>query len=318
MSKTTVFILAFASFCLSTSPPAKCVGECPTVPQCWTPSCGLELYCSNRDYFGYYFRKRIKKLKLKNRTIRAKAKQIRADNKKKIQAFRKRLKLAKRKRKQARKQARKKRRQIRKALRQSLKKLRRNRQKYLKKFTGRLNRFKKCKNGGCGGGKSGRSDVDVDADDGEEDEEEEEDSSDFDQDDGDKDDDLDDIIAGKEPMDELRDKCDRNISILGQFLQANRGSGLGDILLYGDSSDCDSGCQSNYSDLYGTWIVLVRNLRQIYKRKLAAIRKCSHRKRKMRLAFLSLCRPYLPLIRDSLIGYYDYLLGSAGCDTYIW
>jgi hypothetical protein len=329
MNKTILLIIALSSLTLCTNTPkpkptATTCGEpaCAPTPTCYVPSCGFEAYCSNQDFFGFFYRKRIKKLRLKNKAIKKKMKQMKKLRKQRIAEMRKKMRQMRKKRRQMRKQKRKQKIQLRKALKKKLKMLRKQRRAFFKKFKGKFKNKKKC-GYGCGGKKKEETTKEDDGDDKKGDDKKGDDKkgdgksdlSSNKSDDGEKD--IDKAIGDKKPIDLLRKKCDENITLLSQFLNKNKDKGLKDLLLYGDSDECNADCENNYSDIYGTWIMMMKNLKEIYKRKLKKIKKCENRKKKMREAFLSLCRPYSLDIRQSFIKYYDFLLGRTGCGSFI-
>lgn len=327
MNKQIVIVLALVCLTQCTKTPKKTYtttcGEpaCEPTPTCYVPSCGFEAYCSNQDFFGFYFRKRIKKLKMKNRAIRKKMKLMKKLRRQRIKEMRRKMREMRKKRRQIRRQNRKKRKQMKKALRKKLKMMKKKRREFFKQFKRKFKNRKKC-GYGCGGkkdkkgGDTKEDDGKDSGDDGEDSEDDSKDSEDDSSDDAENE--MDKAIKDKKPIDLLREKCEGNITLLSQFLNKNKDKALKDILLYGDSDDCNSDCENNYSDMYGTWIILLKNLKQLYKRKFKKIKKCGPRRKQMRKAFLSLCESYTPPIRESFISYYDFLLGRTGCGSFIW
>ena len=61
----------------------------------------------------------------------------------------------------------------------------------------------------------------------------------------DEDREMDPIIEDKDPLTKLRKECDQDVSLLSQFLSNNNNNTFKKLLLYGDSDDCDSGCENN-------------------------------------------------------------------------
>ena len=104
--------------------------------ECWTPSCGLETYASNRDFFTYYFRNNINDFNLSNSFSKKLYKKMKKARRQRIKNFNKQLKEIRNQRKRLRAFARKQRKLMRKKIRDSIKTMRKKQRKYLKDFNG--------------------------------------------------------------------------------------------------------------------------------------------------------------------------------------
>ena len=104
--------------------------------ECWTPSCGLETYAYNRDYFTYYFRDHINGYSIDHDYSRKLYKKMNKRRRRRIKNYRKQLKEIRHQRKRLRALERKQRKLMRRKIRDSIRSMRKVQNNYLKEFHG--------------------------------------------------------------------------------------------------------------------------------------------------------------------------------------
>lgn len=341
MYKLTILVFALATYASATLPiPYNPCGpqQCKPVVQCYVPSCGLENYCNNRDFFNFKFGKILKKIKLKNLSIRNKFKNMKKKRRALLADLRLKRRQIQKEQREVRKNIRQKRKQLNQALRQRLKEMRRQRREFRKAFRNR----RKCgfgcfpiedsgDNSGTGGSDDNDgSDSDGDDNDGDDSDGSDSDGSDNDGSDSDggdesdasdekDDDEINYIINSKNPLKNLIKKCGQDVSALSQFLRNKKNKKLKKFLLNNYSQDCDDECENKALDVFGIWVNLIKQFKGIcIKRRYSQISNCGLRKQKMLRVFNNLCSGYSSSLKKALLDHYHYLIGGLGCGALVW
>ena len=104
--------------------------------ECWYPSCGLETYASNRDYFTYYFRDHIHDFDIDHSYSRKLYKKMNKARRRRIKNYQRQLKEIRQQRKRLRALERKQKKLLRRKVRDSMRKLRKVQDNYLSEFDG--------------------------------------------------------------------------------------------------------------------------------------------------------------------------------------
>lgn len=104
--------------------------------ECWTPSCGMVNYATNRDFFQFYFRDYITDYDLDWGFVRGIYKNLKKSRRRRILAFRRQIKEMKLQQKRLRALERKQRKLMWKKIRKSFNLMRKHRLDYFKNFHG--------------------------------------------------------------------------------------------------------------------------------------------------------------------------------------
>lgn len=287
---------------------------CQPVRQCYVPSCGLENYCTNRDYFNFNLRNLLKKIKVKKNSLRQRIKKMRKRRKAILGDLRRKRNQIRKEAKKVRQNLKKRRKALRAAVRKSMAEMRKQR----KKFRNAFRKKRQC-GYGCfpvgddGGNDSGKSAGSMDSMGGDGDDEM---STKSDMDD---DEEMSEIIRSEDPLENLRKKCQKDVSVLAQFLKNKKNKKLAPFLLFGDADDCDSDCEVKTTNIFSIWMGLIRNFKGVcIQNNYHKIGNCGLRKMKMKRTFVDLCRPYEKTLRQALLYHYDYLFGGLGCGPLTW
>lgn len=320
--------------------------------ECWTPTCGLESYATNRDFFTFYFRDQVRDYSFDQSLLNGLYRKFRKRQRRRVKAFQKQLKEIKLQRKRLRALVKSQRKLMWRKIRNSFGRMKRRHFNYYRGFDGfsHCTDFFNCFHTGYyykasdGADGDGDSDVSGDADFGMDEEEGSgEVEGDGDQESGDSEDvlvdveedgpeeseassELTDNFAEMEEVIEqrgdvirmIRQNSERHVSALSLYLNSNHDDDARNILLYGDWNSCGGDCLTGYNNLYIVWNSLLARLKRFYYRRLPGISGCGRRKAVLRKAFLGYCRPYPSVIRSGLVGYYDYLINWDGCGSIHW